>query len=219
MPKSAVLERIKTRGLGGAPPVDLIAVGFSRREEDADAGLDAALNFIKSGQRLQSLYDPAGEEIQRWFGLDGYEAIRALALLELGRRTANAGKGPVDAINRAEDVFLLLKDELRDKRQEHFFVVLLDTKNTVLKKTQIHVGTLNASLVGPREVFREAIREGASAIIVAHNHPSGDATPSPEDVEVTRKLKEVGKLLDIPLLDHVVVGDQRWTSLAEAGLM
>jgi DNA repair protein RadC len=197
----------------------LAAVGFSRREADVDAGQDTALAFIKSGHRLQSLNDPAAEEIQRVFGLEGYEAIRALALLELGRRTANAGKGPIDAINKAEDVFLLLRDELRDKRQEHFYVVLLDTKNNVLKKTQIHLGTLNASLVGPREVYREAIREGASAIIVAHNHPSGDATPSPEDVEVTRKLKQVGAMLDIPLLDHLVVGDQRWTSLAEAGLL
>jgi DNA repair protein RadC len=74
-------------------------------------------------------------------------------------------------------------------------------------------------LVGPREVFREAIREGASAIIVAHNHPSGDPTPSPEDVEVTRRLRAVGEMLDIPLLDHVICGDERWTSLADAGLM
>ena len=120
MPKSAILERIKARGLGGASPVDLVAVGFSRREQDVDSGLQAALEFVKSGQRLQSLLDPAGEEIERTFGLDGYEAIRALALLELGRRTANAGKGPVDSINRAEDVFLLLKDELRDKRHMAF---------------------------------------------------------------------------------------------------
>lgn len=206
-------------GLGAASPVDLAAIGFSRREEDVDAGAESAREFIKAGHRLLSLNSLAAEELDRSFGLDGYEALRAMALLELGRRTAQVGKGPITSITKPEDVYHLLRDELRDKRQEFFYAVLVDSKNNVLKKAQIHAGTLTASLVGPREVFREAIREGASALIVAHNHPSGDPTPSPEDVEVTRRLRSVGEMLDIPLLDHVIVGDERWTSFADAGLL
>ncbi|HLK14025.1 MAG TPA: DNA repair protein RadC [Fimbriimonadaceae bacterium] len=219
MPGSKIVEKLQTYGLGTASPVDLAAIGFSRREEDVDAGEPRAKEFIKAGHRLLSLTDAAAEDVKRHFGLEGYEALRAMALLELGRRTAQVGKGPVTSIGCAEDVFRLLRDELRNKRQEYFYAVLLDSKNNVLKKCQVHAGTLTASLVGPREVFREAIREGASALIVAHNHPSGDPTPSPEDVEVTRKLRSVGEMLDIPLLDHVVVGDERWTSLADSGLM
>jgi len=219
MSGSKIVEKLQTFGLGTASPVDLAAIGFSRREDDVDAGEKAAKEFIKAGHRLLSMNAVAGEDVRRLFGLEGYEALRALALLELGRRTAQVGKGPVTSIASPEDVYRLLRDELRDKRQEYFYAVLVDSKNTVLKKTQIHVGTLTASLVGPREVFREAIREGASALIVAHNHPSGDPTPSPEDIEVTRRLRAVGEMLDIPLLDHVIVGDERWTSLADAGLM
>jgi DNA repair protein RadC len=219
MSESKIVEKLQMFGLGTASPVDLAAVGFSRREEDVDPGEAAARKFIKAGHRLLSVNSVAGEDLHRLFGLDGYEAVRALALLELGRRTAQVGKGPVSSITNPEDVYRLLHDELRDQRQEFFYAVLVDSKNNVLKKCQIHAGTLNASLVGPREVFREAIREGASALIVAHNHPSGDPTPSPEDIEVTRRLRAVGEMLDLPLLDHVIVGDERWVSLADAGLM
>ncbi|MHB8635091.1 MAG: JAB domain-containing protein [Fimbriimonadaceae bacterium] len=219
MPASKIVSKLETYGLGTASPVDLAAIGFSRRAEDVDAGEAAAKDFVKAGHRLLSMNAIAADDLKRLFGLEGYEALRALALLELGRRTAQVGKGPVSSISSPEDVYRLLRDELRDKRQEYFYAVLVDSKNNVLRKTQIHAGTLTASLVGPREVFREAIREGASALIVAHNHPSGDPTPSPEDVEVTRRLRAVGEMLDIPLLDHVIVGDERWTSLADAGLL
>jgi DNA repair protein RadC len=93
-------------------------------------------------------------------------------------------------------------------KKEYFVAILLDAKNAVLRVAEIHVGTLTMSPVGGREVYREAVRDGASAVIVAHNHPSGDPTPSPEDRMVTEKLKQIGELLDIPLLDHLVIGER-----------
>lgn len=203
-------------GLGAATPFDLAAIGFSRRESDVDAAQEAARGFITSGKRLLGIADVTAEQLQQAFGLDRFEVLRAQALMELGRRTALAGKGPIESISSPADVFKLLSNIQRE-RKEHFYAILLDAKNNVLRKCLIHVGTLTASLVGAREIFREAIREGASAIIVAHNHPSGDPTPSPEDIQVTGKLKGVGEMLDIPLLDHVIIGDARWTSLHEEG--
>jgi DNA repair protein RadC len=89
----------------------------------------------------------------------------------------------------------------------------------VVSTVTVHIGTVNMSVVGPREVFREAVRENAAALVVAHNHPSGDPSPSPEDIAVTRKLVEVGEILDIPLLDHVIVGDEHYYSMREKGLL
>src|SRR5262249_42746108 len=110
-------------------------------------------------------------------------------------------------------------DFLTVEKREHFYAILLDSANHVMRKALIHIGTLTMSIVGPREIFREAVREGASSIIVAHNHPSGDPTPSPEDIESTKQLVQVGKLLDIPVLDHVIIGHEGYRSLSEMGLM
>jgi len=102
---------------------------------------------------------------------------------------------------------------------EHFVAVLVDAKNQVRRVCTVHIGTLTMSIVCPRDVFREAVKEGAAGVIVAHNHPSGDPTPSPEDVDITQKLVEAGKLLAIPLLDHVVIGDRAFVSLRERGII
>lgn len=151
-------------------------------------------------------------------GLDLFESARFLALIELGRRMGNAGRGPITSIDGPEDVYEYLQD-LRHQKKEYFVAILLDTQSGVMRRATIHVGTLTASLVGAREVFREAVRDGASSIIVAHNHPSGDPTPSPEDVQVTRQLIMAGSMLDIPVLDHIVIGDGTFSSLKRMGLM
>jgi DNA repair protein RadC len=121
-------------------------------------------------------------------------------------------------LDRPEDVLRLFPNMRREKR-EHFCLVMLDAQNQVITSRVIHIGTLTMSVVGPREVFREAIREGASAIVVVHNHPSGDVTPSVQDLDLTEKLMEVGYLLDIPLLDHVIIGDPKIKSFRQSGLL
>lgn len=196
--------------------MDLLAVAFARRETDVSE--DVGRELAKRYEPLARLADAGADEVRELTGLEAFESLRNQALLELGRRAAGGGKGQPGAISSPEEVAKRLA-HLRREKQEHFVAVLLDAKNTVLKVSTIHKGTLTMSVVGPREVFREAVREGASSIVVAHNHPSGDPTPSPEDIEVTARLVEVGAALDIPVHDHVIIGDPDWVSLRSRGLM
>ncbi len=202
----------------GASAVDLVSVGFSRREDDAVHGEAMSRRLLSRFTGIQALGDAAAIDLGEVTGLEGFEVLRAQALMELGRRIGGAGRGPVKSITSAADIFELL-EHLRYEKREHFYAVLLDSKNSVLRSHAVHIGTVSMSIVGPREVFREAIREGAAALIVAHNHPSGDPTPSPEDLEVTKRLAEIGAMLDIPLLDHVIIGERRWVSLKDRGVI
>jgi DNA repair protein RadC len=168
--------------------------------------------------KLSSLAEATIQELTELTGQDRFELIRAQALIELGRRMGNSKRGDLPAVDVPEDVARRL-DHLRHEKREHFVVVLLDSKGHIQRISPVHIGTVNMSIVGAREVFREAVKDGASSIIVAHNHPSGDPSPSPEDIEVTKKLVEAGKLLDIPVLDHIIIGYDDFTSLMRKGLM
>lgn len=153
-------------------------------------------------------------------GIGPAKAAQLKAALELGHRIANAL--PADerlAIKSPADAANLLKYQLSVLEQEYLFVILLDTRNRVIgQPLEVYHGSLNTSLIRVGEVFREAVKVNAAGIIVVHNHPSGDPSPSPEDVAVTRAMVEAGRLLDIEVLDHLVIGDQRFVSLKERGL-
>ncbi len=211
------LDRFRAMGARGTSPTDLLALGLSRRTEDAEPNESLARTMLRREGGVRNLVELTPADLAA-HGLDLFESARFLALLELGRRMGNAGRGAVASIDGPEDVFRLC-DDLRHQKKEYFVAILLDTQSGVMRRATIHVGTLTASLVGAREVFREAVRDGASSIVVAHNHPSGDPTPSPEDVQVTRQLIMAGSLLDIPVLDHIVIGDTSFSSLKRMGLM
>jgi DNA repair protein RadC len=151
-------------------------------------------------------------------GMGEAKTCQVKAALELGRRLMLASPTERPQITCPGDVNTLLGLEMSQLAQEHLVVILLNTKNLVLKTSTVYVGNVNSSIVRTGEVFREAVRENCPAIIVVHNHPSGDPTPSPEDVHVTRRLVEAGKLLDINLLDHIIIGQKRFVSLKERGL-
>ncbi len=211
------VERVKKAGVRSAPLVDLIAVGLSANGTSQAKAESAARELMLRANRFRELSALASTELRR-AGLTSKDALRCQAWMEIGRRLGSAGKGPPDTISGPDDVAKLLED-LRDEKKEHFVVILLDSRGSVMRSTVVHIGTLTMSVVGPREVFREAIRDGASSIVVAHNHPSGDPTPSPEDVQITEKLAEIGRMLDIPLMDHVVLGEREFVSLRERGLL
>ena len=141
-------------------------------------------------------------------------ACRIVASLELGRRVAAAPSGAEDAIRGPADVFRLIGPRLRDVPQEEFHALLLNTRHRVVREVLVTRGILDASLIHAREVFRAAVCEGAACVILVHNHPSGDPTPSAEDRTVTRQLGAAGRALGIPVLDHVVIGRDRYVSLA-----
>ena len=148
-------------------------------------------------------------------GVGRVSAARVTAALELGRRAASDGGVEGDRIRGPEDVYRRMGPGLRDLSHEEFHALLLTAQHRVIRDVQITRGILDASLIHPRELFREAIAEAAGAIILVHNHPSGDPTPSREDREVTRQMTEAGRTLGIPVIDHVIVGNGRFTSLGE----
>ena len=158
-------------------------------------------------------------ELAKIDGIGRVKAATLQAAIELGRRLSIQQAARIEVINGPADVAHYAMPRYRFEQKEHFAVLLLDTKNHVLGMPDVSVGSLSASIVHPREVFRAAIDYAAAAMILLHNHPSGDPTPSKEDIAVTSRLVKAGKIMDIPVLDHVVLGHERFTSLKEKGLI
>jgi DNA repair protein RadC len=152
-------------------------------------------------------------------GIGPAKATQVMAALEIGKRFATEGKGPQTTIRTSSDVADFYFPMMRDLKKEVFKCVLLDGKNRILKDVTISEGSLTASVVHPREVFNPAVRESAAAVLFVHNHPSGDPTPSEEDIEVTKQLVEAGKILGIRVLDHVIIGDGRSVSFVDMGMI
>lgn len=152
-------------------------------------------------------------------GLGPVKAVTILAALELGRRIAYADAIARDVIETPDDIAAIFMPRLRYEKNEHFMLVLLNTKNKVIGMEQISEGSLNSSVVHPREVFAPAVVQRAAAILVGHNHPSGDPAPSREDRNLTEALVQTGKILGIPLLDHIVIGDGCYFSFKEHGYL
>ena len=168
---------------------------------------------------LRRLARRPNAELLRAPGIGPTKAARLLAAFELGSRAAREERPPVVRIREPEDVLRLFGSRLRDLQVEEFHLLALDSQSQVLREVLITRGLLNSSLVHPREVFRAAIAEAAAGIIVVHNHPSGDPTPSAEDRAATKQLVSAGRLLDVPLYDHVIIAGDQFVSFATAGLL
>ena len=210
-------ERLRERGPWALADRELLAllVGSGGR---AGSALDVAARVLEgAGGSLRGLAGRPAAELEAVPGVGVATAARVVAALELGRRTAaeRADKGA--RVRGPRDVYDRMAPRLRDLPQEEFHVLLVDTRHRVLRDVLVTRGTVDASLVHPREVFRAAVAGNAAGVILVHNHPSGDAEPSPEDRRVTRQMVAAGEVVGIPVLDHVVVGDGVWTSLAEQG--
>lgn len=151
-------------------------------------------------------------------GIGPAKATKILAALDLGRRAAEEARPDRDQVRTSRDVYERMRLAMRDLPHEEFHVLLLNTQNQILRDLQVTRGTLDASLVHPREVFRAAIAEAAASVILVHNHPSGDPSPSTEDCAVTRQLRSAGELVGIEVLDHVVIGEGRYVSFVDSGM-
>lgn len=212
-------ERLWTLGPGALTTVELLAVvlgtGHAGRHALAVAG--GILDPVGGSLRRLSARPPA--ELTRLAGVGPAKGARLLAALELGHRLARELRPPASRIRAPEDAVQWLSPRLRDLQVEEFHVLALDSQSRVLRDITVTRGLLDSSLVHPREVFRAAIAEAAAGVILVHNHPSGDPTPSPEDRAVTRQLVEAGRLLDLPVYDHIIVAGDRFLSCASAGLL
>jgi DNA repair protein RadC len=158
---------------------------------------------------LDKLMECSLKELQKIKGIGKTKAMQILAIAELEKRI-NQSKSPIKKITCAKDVFDLMHDELKDKKEEHFYVLLLNNQNHVIKKELISKGILDSAILHPREVFRPAIKHSSARIILVHNHPSGNPQPSQEDLDITQRLISAGEEIDIKVLDHVIVGKGEW---------
>jgi len=181
------------------------------------SGARIATRFLEHFGSLRSLASASGEELLRVRGVRAAHVERLAACIELGRRLAYGRPVGRRRVDGPADVARLVGPALRDADREHFVAVLLTTKNQVLDVVTVSIGSLSASIVHPREVLKPAIQASAAALVVAHNHPTGVPTPSPEDVEFTRRLEGCCELVGIRLLDHVILGDGSYESLREGG--
>ncbi|MEW5883286.1 MAG: DNA repair protein RadC [Armatimonadota bacterium] len=197
-------HKLASQGPGMLSPVELLAVVLSKDGEDGTATLHLARELLQSAYSIRGLSNLSPTTL-RELGLSETDVYRFKAAFELGRRADRAGLGDRHACNKPEDVVQLF-GFLADEKREHFCCVLLDTKNQVMNWLTVHIGTVSSSVVGVREFFRPALQQGATSVIAVHNHPSGNPAPSQEDIEVTRALAEAGKILEVPLLDHVIIG-------------
>jgi DNA repair protein RadC len=178
---------------------------------------DAGRALLASAGGLAGLADHGAEELTQHCGLSARRARAVVAAFELGRRVAEARAAPGWCVRSPADVGERLTGAMGGLPREELRVLLLNTKNVVTATITVYAGNLAGSSVRVGEVFRDAVRRQAAAIVVVHNHPSGDPTPSADDLRITAELAEAGRLLDIELLDHLVVGGSRWVSLRALG--
>jgi DNA repair protein RadC len=207
--------RLKKKGAGVLSDAELLAVVIGRGSRSENA-VDLSNRVLKSFN-FNKLSLLSFHELKLEFK-DQVPAMRILAMFEIFRRTSKLeSKGFKVKIKNAEDVYNYFKDELVTKNKEHFIALFLDTKNRIIGEEQVSVGTLNASIIHPREVFCSAIKAAASSVVIVHNHPSGDCKPSKEDESITKMLCDAGKILGINVLDHVIIGKDGFVGLKEKG--
>lgn len=212
-------EKLLKRGAAALSDAELL--GLVLRTGDASAGKSA----IDLGRELLERFDgnlrelarSELHELQQVKGLGLAKAASIKAAFTLGSRFQARKLETLERFSSPGQVFDFFHHELRDLRKELFLVLLLDGKNRIVRRVQISEGSLNQSIVHPREVFAPAVRESAAAVIFIHNHPSGDPAPSREDRDITRRLKEAGDILGIAVLDHIIIGDGSYYSFVESG--
>lgn len=217
-PEQRPRERMLKEGATSLSDIDLLAI-MLRTGTAKSSAMELAAAILSRFKDLRVLSQATIEELSEIKGIGPVKAVQVKAALELGRRLAALPAEERPIIRCPEDVCSLLMEDLRNLDREYFLALLLNTKNQVLAKETISIGTLNASMVHPRELFKVAIRRSAAAVILVHNHPSGDPTPSREDIALTKRLQEAGEIIGIDVLDHIVIGDNRFTSLKSQGLI
>lgn len=210
-------ERLAELGPGALSNAELLAILLRTGIKGMNAVQLAQILLIEIGG-ISGLHRLSIPELQKKKGIGFVKAVQIKAAVELGRRFATVSQEEKPRIQSPQDAANLVLYEMGALDQEHLRVLLLDTRNQVMQVVDVYKGSLNSSVIRVGEVFRAAVQRNAAAIIVAHNHPSGDPTPSPEDVAVTRAIVEAGKLLDIEVLDHLVIGKNRYVSLKSKGM-
>lgn len=206
-------EKMILNGVSSLSDAELLAILIRTGNKELNA-IQLARLIIDKVDNIRYLQDITLEELNSIKGIGISKATQIKAALELGRRIASY-RPPKYKIKNPWDIYKYYMESLRYQYKEIFKIVLLNTKNEIITDIDISIGTLNSSLVHPREVFREAIRRSSNKIILLHNHPSGNAEPSKEDKNVTKRLKECGDLIGVEVIDHIIIGDGVYFSFKE----
>ncbi len=209
-------ERLLKQGPEALSDAELLAI-FLRTGVSGRSAVDLARALLQRFQGLRGLFSADYRELRAVKGLGDAKIATLLATIELSKRYLREQLDARRAVRNPDDVYQLLAHSMRDLHHEVFTVLFLNSKNEILAIEELFRGTINASSVHPREVIKRALQHGAAAIICAHNHPSGNPEPSPQDRQITRELKEACRLMELSLLDHLVVGHNRYWSFAEHG--
>ncbi|BCS51716.1 DNA repair protein RadC [Geobacter sp. SVR] len=214
-------EKMRINGAASLSDAELLALIVrsgdpSSRQSAIDLGRQLILHFDNN---LRQLGSANLSELCAIKGMGVAKAAGVKAAFALAARFQARKLEHLDRFTSPRQVFEYFHHEFRDSRKEYFLALLLDGKNRIIRRVQISEGSLNQSIVHPREVFHPAVRESAAAVILVHNHPTGDPAPSQEDIAITRRLKEAGEIMGIRVLDHIIVGDGEYVSFVERGLL
>jgi DNA repair protein RadC len=212
-------ERLQYYGAESLSVQELLAIVVTSGTRGANA-TDIGAILLKEFGGLEGIGNATFEELVAVRGIGPAKACQVKAAFELAKRwDKNSGTGARTRIKTPEDAYELLKNKARGKMKEYFWAIFLDTRNQVIREAEISVGSLDSSIVHPRELFKEAIAASASSIIAAHNHPSGNPEASQADIKLSRRLKEAGELVGIELVDHIILGEGIFISLKREGLL
>ncbi|HHV27486.1 JAB domain-containing protein [Anaerosalibacter bizertensis] len=212
-------EKLYKYGAKSLSNAELIAV-IIRTGSRSDTAIELAQRLISIDKRgIGFLSEASFEELTSVKGIGKCKAAQIISAIELGKRIAAQGGEDKVKVTSPVDIVGLIMEEMRYLKKEHFRIAILDTKNHIIAIEEISIGNLNSSIVHPREVFNIAIRRTANSIILIHNHPSGDPTPSREDINITNRLIEAGNIIGIKVLDHIIIGDNRYLSFRERNII
>lgn len=211
-------EKLKNEGYASLNDEELLAILIETGSKKKNA-IELAREILNtfSSEELLSI------SIEQLNGIDGIKLAKAskiIAAIQLGKRlTEKIINKEITSINSCEDVFNLMKNKFIDTKKEHFYAILLDTKNVIISKELISTGDLNSSIVNPRECFISAVKKSANSVIFVHNHPSGNPNPSCNDKEITQRLVKAGEILDIKVLDHIIIGNNKYFSFRQENII
>ena len=214
-------EKLAKNGGDALSDAELLALILRTGDATSNrSALDLGREFIASFGSLRALGQASFRELCQVKGAGPAKVASLLAAIQLAKRlSADRLLIGTDRFTAPSQIYQHYHHSLRDRRKEYFLALLLDSKNRIVREVQVSEGSLNQSIVHPREVFNQAVRDSAAAVLLVHNHPSGDPTPSREDREITRRLREAGDLLGIRVLDHMIIGDGSYLSFMEQGLL
>jgi len=213
-------EKLLSQGADRLTDAELLALIIRTGDSSSkQSAVDLARRLLNCFGSLRQLSAASISELCQQPGIGPAKAAEVQALFQIARRFSDTRLQPGQRYRSSKDAFAHFHERLCDYRKEVFLALLLDSKNRLIREVQISEGSLNASIVHPREVFAPVLRESASAVLFVHNHPSGDPNPSQEDIAITDRLKQVGELMGVRVLDHIIVGNGEYVSLADRGIL